>query len=451
MRRIIIGLISLCMITQLATPALAVDSPGALTETDWVQFFLEEDLQTPDPIASITVDAGSVTFSYDENNNRVRKEFGEEPTTFMYDTNNCLSQEQSSQRTIHYLYENVYGRYVCIGITCCGENYFFQYDEVGNVQYILNADLEIICKYEYLGSRAICLEYSNGTWVENNQASFIGNINPIRYQAWYYDWETDCYYIGSGMYYDIENNIYIKNDYTLRHDDTVSRSMSPYSLIYAQASTMAIDYLNSDSHNRLYPQVIKAEWDSGKRWFDGVSSVTVAARCIYAENYHADADDDRIAIMRVIVNRINNRTFGANLFDVVTYTGQFTTTNPNSWASNACQTARAAKSPTDAVWKQATLLSCLASLSTDTEVVLRTAVGGWPAGIDSQMNFYGLDIVYASQYSSIKNGVLYYGSAPMSNVAVAGVGKLTIPSSGTVQSLLESYYGGSRYNLFFSY
>lgn len=448
----IIGLLSLCMMTQLLVPALAADSLGALTETDWVQFFLEEDLQTPDPIASITVDAGSVTFSYDKNNNRVRKEFGKELTTFTYDTNNCLSQEQSSKRTIHYLYENVYGQYVCIGITYCGENYFFQYDEFGNVQYILNADLEMICKYEYLGSRAICSEYSNGAWVENNQAGFIGNINPIRYQAWYYDRETDCYYIGSGMYYDIENNSYIKNDYTLRHGDVMSRSMSPYSLIYAQASTMAIDYLNSDSHNQLYAQVLSAEWNSGKRWFDGVSAVTVAARCIYAENYHAAANDDRIAIMRVIANRINNGSIGANLFDVVTYTGQFTTINPNSWASNACPTARAAKSPADAVWKQATLLSCLVSLSTDTEVTLGAAVGGWPAGIDSQMNFFGLDRVYTtSQNYSIKNGVLYNGSKPMSNVAVAGVGKLTIPSSGTVRSLLGSYYGGNRYNLFFTF
>ena len=46
---------------------------------------------------------------------------------------------------------------------------------------------------------------------ENTSDDFIGNINPIRYRGYYYDTETNLYYLIS-RYYDPEIGRFINND-----------------------------------------------------------------------------------------------------------------------------------------------------------------------------------------------------------------------------------------------
>ena len=46
---------------------------------------------------------------------------------------------------------------------------------------------------------------------ENTSDDFIGNINPIRYRGYYYDRETNLYYLIS-RYYDPEIGRFINND-----------------------------------------------------------------------------------------------------------------------------------------------------------------------------------------------------------------------------------------------
>lgn len=299
--------------------------------------------------------------------------------------------------------------------------------------------MDVLCQYNYGETAVTCFEYVDGVWVENNQKDFIGNINPIQYNGWYLDRETNCFYLGNGIYYDYATNTHIMNAFSLKN--SVPTRANSY---YNEAAQMALGYLNTPSYSTARAQVSKSEWDSGKRWYDGLAGEEIAARCIYGENFHPDSYNDRLAVLRVIANRI--ATLDGTVLKALTRVDAFTTVNPKNYSTNACSHARAMKNPSDNVWKEATILGCLITL-TSSVTALGEAIGGWPAGIDTQRNFFGLDVVYNGL--TIKNGYLYYGSVQMKDAAIAGVGKLNITSSSTVSSLLSKYYGNSRYNIFF--
>lgn len=215
---------------------------------------------------------------------------------------------------------------------------------------------------------------------------------------------------------------------------------------YNEASQMACAYLNMPSYNAGKDQVSQNEWTNGKRWYDNLSGEEIAARCIFGENFHKDAYNDRLAVLCVIGNRIAQSKTSASA--VLTQKNAFTTINPGSYSQNACQHARAAKNPSDPVWKEATILGCLLSLITST-TGLCEAVGGWPAGISTQTNFLGLDSIYKDL--KVDNGYLYYGNRCLKDAAIAGEGRLNITASSTKSSLLYAYYGNNRYNLFYTW
>lgn len=443
MKKTISLLICLGLLMQCVAPAMAVPfiEEGHNDAADWVRYFVDEDLISPDPIGAIcTVGGDTASFTYDGNGNRVKKYFNGEVTSFYYDDGNYLIQEYSSNGAIDYKYENIDGVYVCNGITLNGVKYLFQYDEYGNVAYILSEDLDVLCQYNYGETTVTCLEYVNGSWVENDQKNFIGNINPIQYNGWYFDRETNCFYLGNGIYYDYANNTHIMNAFSLRN--SVSMRANNY---YGEAAQTALGLLNMPSYSTARTQVSESEWNAGKRWYDGLSVEELAARCIYGENFHPDSYADRLGVLRVIANRM--ATLGGTVRQVITQYQQFSTINPKDYSPNACPYSRAMKNPSDPVWKEATILGCLLGITVSI-TDLGESVGGWPTGIDTQINFRGLTAVYANL--TIKNGYLYLGSRRMNNPAIAGVGKINVTSSSTVDSLLSQYSGNNRYNIFFT-
>lgn len=139
MKKAISLLISFGLLVQCIAPAMAISATeeGDNNTADWVRYFVDEDLQSPDPIDEInTVGGETASFTYDDDGNRVKKYYDGEVTSFYYDENNRLIQECSSNGDIVYKYENIDGVYVCSGIIYNGIDYLLQYDEYGNVAYI---------------------------------------------------------------------------------------------------------------------------------------------------------------------------------------------------------------------------------------------------------------------------------------------------------------------------
>ncbi len=103
----------------------------------------------------------------------------------------------TSYDVINYVYDES----KLIGFKLNDTIYFYVRDVLGNIKYILNESLQIVCKYEYdaWGNHKV-YEYKNNVFTENTSSEFIGNINPIRYKGYHYDKETQLYWVSSRYY-----------------------------------------------------------------------------------------------------------------------------------------------------------------------------------------------------------------------------------------------------------
>ena len=96
--------------------------------------------------------------------------------------------------TILYFYD---GLSIC-SIQVDGHSYFLRRNLFQDVTHIydLNGNLVASYLYDAWGNHQVL--DANG--IENTNADFIGNINPIRYRGYYFDVETNLYYCNSRYY-----------------------------------------------------------------------------------------------------------------------------------------------------------------------------------------------------------------------------------------------------------
>ena len=90
---------------------------------------------------------------------------------------------------------------------CNNENYLYRKNAQGDITHILDNAGMVVAKYVYdaWGNHAIL--DANGT----DLASGVGVLNPFRYRSYYYDEETDLYYLQT-RYYDPEVGRFISQD-----------------------------------------------------------------------------------------------------------------------------------------------------------------------------------------------------------------------------------------------
>ena len=90
---------------------------------------------------------------------------------------------------------------------CNNENYLYRKNAQGDITHILDNAGMVVAKYIYdaWGNHAIL--DANG----NDLASGVGILNPFRYRSYYYDEETDLYYLQT-RYYDPELGRFISQD-----------------------------------------------------------------------------------------------------------------------------------------------------------------------------------------------------------------------------------------------
>lgn len=146
---------------------------------------------------------GANTFEYDFDGSRIRKN----NTVYIYDNDGRLIRQgnSNSNNFINFIYDES-------GVTSFIYNhfpYFFKKDILGNVIEILDFEGNTVVKYVYdaWGNHKVL----NADGTENTDATFVGNINPIRYRSYYYDTETGLYYLQS-RYYDPEVGRFISMD-----------------------------------------------------------------------------------------------------------------------------------------------------------------------------------------------------------------------------------------------
>ena len=141
---------------------------------------------------------GNTTFSHDGNGRRIKKD----NISFTYDNDGRLIKQSDGLEFIYNL-SNL------IGIKYNNIEYFYRKDCQGNIIALLDNTGKVIVVYKYdaWGNHAI-LDASGEDITDTNH---IGNLNPFRYRGYYYDTETELYYLQT-RYYDPEIGRFISRD-----------------------------------------------------------------------------------------------------------------------------------------------------------------------------------------------------------------------------------------------
>ena len=194
---------------------------------------------------------GSTTFVYDGYGKRIRKG----NTVFTYDNEGNLVKQSDGTNTLEFIYD---GNGLC-GVKCNTVNYLYRKNAQGDITHILGNDGTVVAKYVYdaWGNHAI-LDASG-----SNVTSGIGVLNPFRYRGYFYDEETDLYYLQT-RYYDPETGRFISQDDVSYLDPDSINGLN----LYAYCGNNPVNYLDPNGN---------AEWWQWLIFGIGVAVVAAAA------------------------------------------------------------------------------------------------------------------------------------------------------------------------------
>lgn len=147
---------------------------------------------------------GDVSFTYNADGMRYSKTQGINKTKYFYEGTRLFGEMKytttapDAYQMIWYYYDNEGVR----GMEYNGQIYTFMKNQLGDIAAIYDKDGNQICTYRY------------DLWGKTEVASGsveIGNANPFRYRSYYYDTQTQLYYMPS-RYYDPSLGRFISSD-----------------------------------------------------------------------------------------------------------------------------------------------------------------------------------------------------------------------------------------------
>ncbi len=139
---------------------------------------------------------GTTTYTYNANGIRIGKVVDGVTHTYQVEGDKILC-EQYGTTTITPIYDNEDS--IC-GILYNEEPYFFVKNLQGDVIAITNKSAEVLARYTYDAWGKV-LSVTDASGVEITASDHIAHQNPYRYRSYYYDTETELYYLQS-RYYD---------------------------------------------------------------------------------------------------------------------------------------------------------------------------------------------------------------------------------------------------------
>lgn len=217
----------------------------------------------------------SCSFKYNDEGIRTRKG----STAYVLESNKIII-EKNDDYNIFYLYNEIDN---LIGFVYnCGEQYDVYY-YLKNAQFdiigILDSNFDLVATYNYdAWGNILTIRDGNGNDVSGN-SSHIANINPYRYRGYYYDRETNLYYLGT-RYYSPELGRFVSCDVQLS-DDANGNNLYVYC---GNNPTSRID-IDGEFWWTVAKMVVGAACGligngivnvaSGKNFFDGAVNATV--------------------------------------------------------------------------------------------------------------------------------------------------------------------------------
>ena len=198
----------------------------------------------------------NVSYSYNSDGLRVSKTVNGVKTEYVWDGSSLIGQKTGNNVLVY-----LYAADGLAGFQYNGVNYYYLRNGQGDVVAILNASGNIVAKYAYdAWGKLLSVTDAAGN-DKSADASFIGNINPIRYRSYYYDTETGLYYLQS-RYYDPEVGRFINADGILG----ANQDILSYNL-FAYCSNNPINFC--DSTGRGIGEFFKGIWDGITGYVNG--------------------------------------------------------------------------------------------------------------------------------------------------------------------------------------
>lgn len=153
-------------------------------------------------------------FTYDGQGRRWSKDNIE----YAYDADNRLIKQSDG---LEFIYDHT----GVAGVIYNSATYLYRKDALGNIIALIDSSGNVVARYVYdaWGNHKVI----NANGVEITDASNIANRNPFRYRSYYYDRETNLYYLKS-RYYDPEVGRFITIDDVAYLDPSAINGLNLY-------------------------------------------------------------------------------------------------------------------------------------------------------------------------------------------------------------------------------
>ncbi|MCD4827674.1 MAG: EndoU domain-containing protein [Acholeplasmataceae bacterium] len=157
-------------------------------------------------LISQTIGSMTSTYTYNQDGIRDSKTVGSVTTTY-YLNGSLVLYETDGTNEIYYTYD-VDGSLISMRYN--GSEYFYMFDALGNVSYLIDSAGYTVVYYRYDA-------YGN---ITAQTSSALANANPYRYRGYRYDQESGLYYLQS-RYYNPVTGRFINADGMLKASNTV--------------------------------------------------------------------------------------------------------------------------------------------------------------------------------------------------------------------------------------
>ena len=216
----------------------------------------------------------SIEYGYNADGLRTFKSVNNIRTEYVWDGSSLIGQKTGNNVLVY-----LYAADGLAGFQYNGVNYYYLKNGQGDVVGILDSSGTLVAKYTYdAWGKLLSVTDAAGN-DKSADASFIGNINPVRYRSYYYDTETGLYYLQS-RYYDPEVGRFINADRVV-----TEKSINGYNLFaYCLNNPICnFDYSGYSPEFLSYPKLTEERLMSSKYQyiFEALNGYTAEARLYF--------------------------------------------------------------------------------------------------------------------------------------------------------------------------
>lgn len=196
-------------------------------------------------LATYSDGANSISYKYNLNGIRTSKVVNGIKTEYILEGNKIIFENRNND-VIYYIYNTD----EVLGFVYKNKTYYYHKNMFGDIIGILDSNYNEIVRYEYDSWGALIN-------ITDNSNINLGTINPFRYRLYYYDTETNLYYLNS-RYYNPEWGRFVNADAIISsNEDYISNNLFTY------VSNNPINF--SDSGGFSFIGILKNKFNKVKR------------------------------------------------------------------------------------------------------------------------------------------------------------------------------------------